>query len=69
MKVWINKTSYPYSGGLAIVAANSAEEAHGILVKEICHHDFYASDTWEEAKLLSANTDAPCLIAEDCHEG
>lgn len=28
MKVWINKRQGDYTGGLLLVAANSAEEAH-----------------------------------------
>lgn len=33
MKVWMNKRTGGYSGGLALVAANSAKEAHETLCK------------------------------------
>lgn len=33
MKVWINKRTRKYSGGMVIVAANTAEEAQQILLQ------------------------------------
>lgn len=33
MKVWINKRTGDYSGGLLLVAANSAKEAHELCLK------------------------------------
>lgn len=40
MKVWINKRTREYSGGMIIVAANTAEEAQQILLQS------NPSDTW-----------------------
>lgn len=70
MKVWINKATGGHVGGLAIVAARSAEEAHGTLMaKDYSYEYWYKFDGWEEIPILEANTDAPCFIAEDAHEG
>lgn len=70
MKVWINKASGGYVGGLAIVAARSSEEAHGVLLSENDSYKYmYEFQGWEEAPMLTADTDRPCFIAEDSHEG
>lgn len=36
MKVWINKVAEPFGGGMIIVAANSAEDAHNIVMNTKC---------------------------------
>lgn len=72
MKLWINRCTYGggYSGGLAIVAANSAEEAHGVLLKyNEFYKDWYEIDNWECVETAYVNTEEPYLIAEDSHEG
>lgn len=45
MKVFMNKRQGSYSGGLALVAANSAKEAHEILCKS--QPDFTYGETLE----------------------
>ena len=42
MDVYVNKVSAPYGGGLAVVAANSIEEAHGTLLSRYK----YVKDKW-----------------------
>lgn len=72
MKLWINRCTYKggYSGGLAIVAANSAEEAHGVLLKyNEFYRDWYEIDNWECVETAYVNTKEPYFIAEDSHEG
>lgn len=69
MKVWMCKRSEGYySGGLAVVAANSVEEAF----KTFSLHeeygwstDYYPFEHWFECKELAANVDKPCVIMED----
>lgn len=43
MKVWINKRTGGYSGGLLLVAANSAQEAHELCLNSEKMEHFY----WE----------------------
>jgi len=70
MKVWINRAKGRDIGGLAIVAARSAKEAHRKLVAEDeSYWDWYRSEDWEEAPMLTANTDKPCFIAEESYQG
>lgn len=66
MKVWINKREGSYSGGMIVVAANSAEEAHGVMFK-YCDSftcEQYGIANWHECKGLDANVDNPILIEE-----
>lgn len=44
MKVFINKRNRSYSGGLAIVAANNAEEAHKVLCFNYPLSDFFDAE-------------------------
>lgn len=80
MKVWINKRSGGYSGGMILVAANSAEEAH-----KVFHADpflkwmwdnaswesqtsiddyYYRPEGWEEMPMLEAHVDTPQVLDE-----
>lgn len=72
MKVWMCKRADfgfgGYSGGLAVVAANSIEEAFKtfFLHKEYSwKKDYYPFERWFECKELTANVDKPCVIMED----
>lgn len=76
MKVWINYRDAPYSVGMILVAANSAEEAHKTFhADEIFGYmwsdwsdaidDFYYKpNNWELIPMLEANVDKPQVIAE-----
>lgn len=78
MKVWINKRyGDDYTGGMIIVAANSAKEAHETLHNDPSYtylyrqkadgsyRDYhYAAEDWEEIPLLTYNGDKPCVIDE-----
>ena len=75
MKVWMCKREYGYSGGLAVVAANSKEEAFDIYHNDPAHdweyNEYlddgycYEREDWFECKELVANVDKPCVIMED----
>ena len=77
MKVFMNKRKGGYSGGMILVAANSAEEAH-----ETFHNDcdflymwteldgtitdfYYQPIDWEEVSNLEYHGEYPCVIAEE----
>lgn len=83
MKVWKNTMSGGYRGGMILVAANSAEEAH-----ETFHADpelnymwtnysweeppyisdeYYYPDGWKEMPELTANVDKPQVIVESSY--
>lgn len=72
MKVFACRKSEWYSGGLAIVAANSAEEAYivlceyfkGIIEDTIISWD-YPKDKWFELPLLCADVDTPQVIINE----
>lgn len=77
MKVWINKRHGGYTGGMIIVAANSAKEAHETLHNDSSYwHLYYPYDDgtyddfyyelegWEEIPNLIYNSDKPCVIDE-----
>ena len=77
MKVWINKRYDGYSGGMIIVAANTAEEAHETLHDD-SNYDYlyykvdddykdyhYEIENWVEVPNLVYEGDKPCVIAED----
>lgn len=74
MDVYVNKVSAPYGGGLAVVAANSAEEAHGTLlsrykdVKDKWLNDWYAdiykSETWKRLGGVHVDSDVPYVLEE-----
>ena len=77
MKVWMCKRQGGYSGGLAVVAANSKEEAittffsdenYSYMVSEFDGGIYfweYKPEDWFECKELVANVDKPCVIMED----
>lgn len=80
MKVFMCRRQSGYSGGLAIVAANSKEEAFKTFFEDKdyawmvykCDDDYtkwhtwhYPLDKWFECKALTANVDKPCVIMED----
>lgn len=67
MKVFMCKRQGGYSGGLAIVAANSKEEAFKTFSEHGTHQwkiYYYPSSMWFECKHLTANVDIPSVIAE-----
>lgn len=66
MKVWFNRVEAGYGGGLAVVAANSAEEAHGTLAKvDSFLLEWYKFENWECSDNVTADTEIPYIIAED----
>lgn len=78
MKVFINKVVGSYCGGLAIVAADSKEEAHRTLISKYdnepnkqwlrsYYDDIYKSDNWQLVEGVKADTDLPYVIAEDSY--
>lgn len=80
MKVWVNHRRGGYSGGMMLVAANTAEEAHEVfhaderfnymwtdwsLEDPTCISDeYYEPDGWKLMPLLEANVDKPQVLAE-----
>jgi hypothetical protein len=77
MKVWMCKRTVGYSGGLAVVAANSkksaiktffSDEKYSYMASEVegvIHYWAYKPEDWFECKELVANVDKPCVIMED----
>lgn len=67
MKVYINKRSGGYSGGLIVVAANSPQEAHGVMCAsengDTLALDYKASD-WQLLADIVANVEQPTILAE-----
>ena len=78
MKVFMNTRSGGYSGGMILVAANTAKEAH-----EAFHADpdlcsmwysergtdyvsdfYYQPEDWQEMPMLEAHVDKPQVLAE-----
>lgn len=76
MKVWVNYRSGGYSGGLILVAANSAEEAHETFHNDFCltymwndidgyvDDFYYYPNGWKELPNVVANVDKPQVLAE-----
>uniref|UniRef100_A0AAU8AWF0 Uncharacterized protein n=1 Tax=Dulem virus 40 TaxID=3145758 RepID=A0AAU8AWF0_9CAUD len=80
MKVWINKRTGDYSGGMILVAANSADEAHMVFHSDpkfdwmwynitwetppYVDDSYYQPENWEEMPMLEANVDKPQVLAE-----
>lgn len=67
MKVYINKRSGGYSGGLIVVAANSHQEAHGVMCDS--EHgddyvDYYEAAGWQLLANVVANVEQPTILAE-----
>lgn len=66
MDIYINKRFGKYSGGLAVVAANSAEEAHEVLMQVDRSHDWvYEAKDWQKLENCIANVTEPQYLAED----
>lgn len=79
MKVWVNYRDGGYSGGMILVAANTAEEAHKVFHSDE-HHKwmwddlswanepvedyYYKPDGWKLMPMLEANVDKPQVLAE-----
>ena len=74
MDVYVNKVTAPYGGGLAVVAANSAEEAHGTLLsryKDVkdkwlndCYADIYKPEIWKRLGGVRVDSDVPYVLEE-----
>ena len=70
MKVFINKPSGDYVGGLIVVAANSALEAHGVMCAEDENLTYYYEPYgWHELKGVISDAKSPCVWAHGEHEG
>ena len=77
MKVFVNKRTGNYSGGMILVAANSKEEAHKAFHGDydylymwdewdgITVDKYYQPENWEEIKGMTCDVDTPCVIDED----
>ena len=75
MKVWMNKRYEDYGGGMILVAANTAEEAHEALMKDenLCYLGkdvpyygiTYFPGNWQEMPMLEARVDKPQVLAEE----
>ena len=80
MKVFMCKRQGGYSGGLAVVAANSKQEAFKTFFEDpyydwmVYKYDvdytewrsnYYPIEKWFECKALTANVKKPCVIMED----
>ena len=80
MKVWINYRDGGYSGGILLVAANTAEEAHKAFHDDpnlewmwdniswenplYVEDSYYKPDGWKELPNVVANVDKPQVLAE-----
>lgn len=73
MKVFINKVSYQYGGGLCVVAAKSKDEAHKVMLESLNNYDIdwyeriYQHQGWQELENVTALIEKPMLLAEDSH--
>ena len=67
MKVYINKRSGGYSGGLIVVAANSPQETHGVMCdseRGDDYVDYYEAAGWQLLANVVANVEQPTILAE-----
>lgn len=78
MKVWMNKRTGGYSGGMILVAANSGEEAHEVFHQDkdlgymwdaycdgtVCDY-YYKPENWQEVPNLEYHGEIPCVIEEE----
>lgn len=67
MKVFVNKRNGSYSGGMILVAANSAEEADKVFRNDESlswELEEYKPENWKEIEGLSCDTDIQCVIDE-----
>lgn len=83
MKVFVNYRDGGYSGGMILVAANSAEEAHKVFHEDerfdymwtdwswenppYISDEYYRPDGWKEKPMLEAHVDIPQVLAEAGH--
>lgn len=77
MKVFACKRCHGYSGGVAIVAANNAEEAFNVFHSDVAYKwmldaieedgYYYKKENWVELPMLTANVEHPQIIIEDGH--
>lgn len=74
MKVFVNYRNGGYSGGMILVAANSAEEAHEAFHKDeqcrwmftVWSDEYYYREGWKLMPMLEANVDKrKCLQRQD----
>lgn len=62
MKVFGLYPGVPYSGGVILIAANTAEEAQELAIKDE-YVEYYGNvEKMEEIEELSANVDTPKII-------
>ena len=74
MDVYVNKVTVPYGGGLAVVAANSVEEAHGTLLSRYkdsknkwlnnWYANIYMPETWKRLGGVRVDSDVPYVLEE-----
>ena len=74
MDVYVNKVTVPYGGGLAVVAANSVEEAHGTLLSRYkdsknkwlnnWYTNIYMPETWKRLSGVHVDSDVPYVLEE-----
>lgn len=75
MNVYVNKVTAPCGGGLAVVVANSIEEAHGTLLsrykddkENYWMNDYYARiykpETWKQLGGVRVDSDIPYVLEE-----
>lgn len=70
MKIWINKATGSYVGGLVVVAANTQYEAHGVLMEtDKWENQFFIYENWKCVEESIVNCDNPYIIGLDVHEG
>lgn len=77
MKVWINYVKGAYQSGLALIAADSAIEAHKCLLETTeeeypdidIHQSFFELNDWEQVTELTANVSKPTILAITSHNG
>ena len=67
MEVYINKRRGGYSGGLIVVAANSPQEAHGVMCdseRGDYFADYYEAADWQLLDNVVAYVQQPTILAE-----
>lgn len=70
MNVYINKRKPCCGHGMILVAANSKQEAHKIMLNNDdgeYYHMFYDHEDWIQLDMLVANVKEPQVIAEEGH--
>ena len=70
MKVFINRPTGGYVGGLIVVAANSPLEAHGVMcAEEESLTYYYEASGWQELSGVTSDAKTPRILAHGEHEG